>query len=290
MSTTFITATPEQSLRARCQAVWESGDFGVIARYTAEAAAEFVSRLELEPGTRFLDLACGTGNVACPAARAGCRVTGLDSAPRLIAQARVRTAAEGLDAAFVEGDMEELPFPDAAFDGVASMFGVMFAPRPEEALAESLRVCRPGGTVALAHWTPGGLVGEQFRIVSRHVSPVPMTVASLRWGEEETLRRHLGDGVSGVRIERRMARLRYPFPPGQAVHFLRQFYGPTLRAFAALDAEGQKQLHAELEDLFHRHNLSPQGDAGTVLDAEYLEVRATRSSPFPADHPTRIDP
>lgn len=278
MSTTFFTATPEQSLRSRNRALWESGDFGVIARYTADAAVEFVGRLGLKPGDRFLDLACGNGNVACPAARAGCRVTGVDLAGRLVAQARERAAAEGLDITFVEGDVEQLPLGAAAFDCVASMFGIMFSPRPEEAVAELLRVCRPGGRVALAHWTPEGLVGENFRIVARHVPPAPNTVWPLQWGEEEIVRRRLGTGVSHVTFERRVARLHYPFPPGQAVHFLRQFYGPTLKAFGALDANGQARLHDELEDLFRRRNGSSRGDTCTELEAEYLEVRAFRSA------------
>lgn len=278
MSTTYLTASPDHCFRARSRALWDAGDFGVIARYTADAAAEFVGRLGPRPGTRFLDLACGTGNVACPAARAGCRVTGLDLVGNLVAQARLRASAEGLDIAFVEGDVEQLPFADAAFDTVASMFGVMFAPRPEAAVAELLRVCRPGGTVALAHWTPDGLVGENFRIVARHVPPPRGAAHPLQWGDEDTVRRRLGDGVSRVTFERRLARLRYPFPPREVVHFLRQFYGPTLRAFAALDAEGQSRLHAELEDLFRRHNRSSEGSPCTELEAGYLEVRAIRAA------------
>ena len=278
MSTTFITDTPERGLQARSRALWEAGDFGVIARYTAPAAAEFVGRLELESGARCLDLACGTGNVACPAARAGCRVTGVDLVGSLVAQARARAAADGLDVEFVEGDVEKLPFPDHAFDVVASMFGIMFAPRPEVAVAEMRRVCRPGGRIALAHWTPEGLIGENFRIVARHVPPAPNAAWPLHWGDEPTVRRLLGHGVSGLTFARRVATIRYPFPPSQAVHFLRQFYGPTLRAFAALDAAGQARLHGELEELFRRRNRATRCDACTELDAEYLEVRGVCSA------------
>ena len=274
MSTTFLNASPEQLLRSRAKAVWESGDFGVVARYNEPAAAEFMSRLPLQPGARVLDLACGTGNLALLAARAGCVTAGLDLAANLITQARARAAAERLPLAFTEGDAEALPYPDASFDFVVSMFGVMFTPRPERAATEFLRVCRPGGTVALANWTPEGFIGENFRVVGRHVPPPAGGVSPLLWGDEATVRARLGGHVSELRLVRRIARLRYPFPPAQTVDFFRQFYGPTLRAFAALDAAGQAQLHSDLENMFSTHNRSRHGV--TEVEAEYLEVVATR--------------
>jgi SAM-dependent methyltransferase len=272
MSTTFLNASPEQILRSRSKAVWESGDFGLVARYNELAAEEFMSRLPLKPGHRVLDLACGTGNLAVLAARAGCVTAGLDLATNLIVQARHRAAMERLPLAFTEGDAEELPYPDSSFDFVVSMFGVMFTPRPERAAAEFVRVCRPGGTIALANWTPEGFIGENFRVVGRHVSPPAGGVSPLLWGDEATVRARLGDHVSELRLTRRIARLRYPFPPAQTVDFFRQFYGPTVRAFASLDSAGQGRLHADLETMFQTHNRS--GDGVTEVEAEYLEVVA----------------
>jgi SAM-dependent methyltransferase len=274
MSTTYVTATPEQSLRARCRATWEAGDFGHVAKYNEPAAAEFMERLPLAPGLRVLDLACGTGNLAVLAARAGCVTSGLDIASNLIAQARSRAAAQHLAIEYTEGDAEALPYPDARFDLVVSMYGVMFAPRPERAAAEFLRVCRPGGTIALANWTPEGFIGENFRVTGRYVPPPPGANSPLQWGDEAVVRARLGPHVSDLRLARRIARLRYPFRPAQTVDFFRQFYGPTLRAFAALDAADQARLHADLEEMFRKHSHAPDGV--TEVAAEYLEVIAVR--------------
>lgn len=275
MSTTYFNATPDQRMRARCKAVWESGDFGVVAKYNDPAAAEFMRRLPLQAGQRVLDVACGTGNLSILAARAGCITSGIDIASNLILQARARAAAEGLQIDFREADAEELPFPAASVDTVVSMYGLMFAPRPEPAAAEALRVCRPGGTIALANWTPEGFIGENFRRVARHVPIAMGSVSPLLWGDEFAVRERLGDAVKDLRMTRRIARLRYPFPPAQTVDFFRQFYGPTLRAFAALDRDGQGKLHADLEDMFASHNRSTDG--ATEVEAEYLEVIAVRN-------------
>ena len=274
MNTTFITATPEQALRARARAVWEAGDFGLIARHSEPAAAEFIERLPLAPGQRVLDVACGTGNLALPAARRGAFVCGLDIAPKLLEQARVRAAAEGLAIEFTEGDAEALPYPAGRFDVVVSMFGVMFAPRPERAAAELLRVCRPGGLIALANWATEGFIAETFGLLARHAPPQSGTVSPLLWGDPVTARARLGGDEVEARFERRVARLAFPFPPAQAVDFFRQFFGPTVKAFATLDPAGQGRLRAELETLFTTHNRDRNG--GTVFEAEYLEVLVSR--------------
>lgn len=274
MSTTFFNASPDLNLRARSKALWESGDFGVVAKYNEPVAAEFMSRQSLRPGARVLDLACGNGNLAVLAARAGCVVHGLDLAANLIAQARCRAQRENLVIEFTEGDAEALPYPDATFDLVVSMFGVMFAPRPERAAAEFLRVCRPGGVIALANWTPEGFVGENFRVVGRHVPPPSGGPSPLQWGNEDTARERLGAQVAQLRLTRHIARLRYPFGPAQTVNFFRQFYGPTLRAFASLDPDAQGRLHLDLEQMFRDHNRA--GDSVTEVEAEYLEVVASK--------------
>lgn len=270
MSTTFITATPEQKARARSKATWESGDFGVVAKYIEPAAAEFMSRLPLRPGQRVLDVACGTGNLATLAARAGCTTTGLDIAVNLLSQARARANAENLQIDFREGDAESLPFPDNHFDAVVSMFGVMFTAHPDLAASELVRVCRPGSFIALANWTPQGLIGENFRIVARHVAPPPNAISPLLWGDEATVRERLAPHARELRLTPRIARMHYPFSPAQTVEFFRQFYGPTLRAFASLDDAARTRLRDDLEAMFATHNKATDGS--TEVHAEYLEV------------------
>jgi SAM-dependent methyltransferase len=276
VSTTYINATADQGLRARCKSTWEAGDFAIVAKFYEATAAEFMARLSLRPGQRVLDVACGTGNLAFLAGKAGCSTHGLDIASHLIAKARHRAEVEKVSINFTEGDAEELPYPDAEFDLVVSMWGVIFAPRPERAAAELLRVCRPGGTIALANWTPQGLLGENLRIISRHISSPSCAISPLTWGDEATIQSRLAHGLKDLRLTRRIARLRYPFSPAQTVDFFRQFYGPTVRAFASLNCQGQLALHADLEEMFMRHNRSTD-PAATEVEAEYLEVIATRS-------------
>src|SRR6185369_11554241 len=164
--------TPElETLKSRLKATWSAGDFGQIAKATAAGAAEFIERLHLQPGAKVLDVACGSGNLALPAARAGAIVTGVDIAPNLIKQARENAEREGLKIQFDEGDAEALPYDDASFDAVVTMFGAMFAPRPELVASELKRVCRPGGFIAMANWTPNGFIGQMFKITSSLVPP-----------------------------------------------------------------------------------------------------------------------
>ena len=224
------------ALKNRLKATWMAGDFGLIAKSYESGAAEFVRRLGLAPGTRVLDVACGTGNLALPAARTGAAVTGVDIATNLLEQARARAAAEGLTARFDEGDAEKLPYPDASFDAVISMFGVMFAPRPELAAAELLRVCRPGGRIALANWTPGGFVGQMFKTIAGHVPPPAGVPSPIQWGDEAKVRERLG-GTSDLRTTPRLIAFEFPFGPAEVVEFWRVYYGPTNRAFEALAAE-----------------------------------------------------
>lgn len=274
MSTTYFTATPEQKARARCKATWEAGDFGVVAKYNEPAAAEFMGRLPLHPGMRVIDVACGTGNLAMLAARMGCATCGLDIASNLISKARARAAAENLQIEFREGDAESLFFADNQFDAVVSMFGVMFAANPNRAAAELVRVCRPDGIIALANWTEEGLIGENFRVVAKHLPSPTCCVSPLLWGNEATVRERLGSRVRDLQLNRRIAKLRYPFAPAQTVEFFRQFYGPTLRAFSALPPEAQGALRADLEAMFAQHNHATDGT--TEVHAEYLEVVAVR--------------
>ena len=186
------------TLKTQMRAIWMAGDFGMIARHTAKEAEEFVSRLPIQRGARVLDVACGTGNTAIPEARAGALVTGVDIASNLLAQARQRAKQEGLEITFTEGDAERLSYPDASFDAVVTMFGAMFAPRPELVAAEMLRVCRPGGLIAMANWTPTGFVGRTFAATAKHAPPPPGLPAPVLWGDEATVRQRFGDRKSVV--------------------------------------------------------------------------------------------
>jgi 2-polyprenyl-3-methyl-5-hydroxy-6-metoxy-1,4-benzoquinol methylase len=262
-------------LKQRMRGSWMAGDFGQIARYSAKSAHEFVDRLQIRPAARVLDVACGTGNLAIPAARTGAEVRGVDIAPNLLEQARQRASAEGLTATFEEGDAEQLPYSDARFDVVMSMFGAMFGPRPELVATELARVCRPGGTIAMANWTPEGVVAMQFAIGNRYVPPLAGIPAPILWGDEQVVRQRLGPLTSAIRTSRQTVDFDYPFPPSEVVQFFRQYFGPTQVAFAKLPPDAQLAYTAELESLWHEHNQATDGH--TVVRAEYLEVIATRN-------------
>jgi 2-polyprenyl-3-methyl-5-hydroxy-6-metoxy-1,4-benzoquinol methylase len=266
-----------EAVKAKQKATWESGDFGQIARTIENVAEEFMARQPLLPGSRVLDVACGTGNLAVVAARHGCAVSGIDIAGNLIVQARARAAAEGLPINFKEADAEALPFVGGQFDLVVSMFGVMFAPRPNVVAAELLRVTKPGGQIALANWTPEGFIGKMFNVFKAHLPPPPAGVPSpLGWGDEATVLSRLRDGFADVCLTRRIALMRYPFPPAETVEFFRQYYGPTQRAFASLDASSQAALRRDLVELQTANNTARTPDT-TEVAAEYLEVVAARS-------------
>jgi len=266
-----------EAVKARHKAMWESGDFGQIARRNENIAEEFMARRPLHPGSHVLDVACGTGNLAVIAARRGCVVCGVDIARNLIAQARARAAAEGLRIDFKEGDTEALPFADGQFDLVVSKFGVMFARRPDVAADELLRVTKPCGQVALANWTPEGFIGKMFNVFKAHLPPPPAGVPSpLGWGDEATVRPRLCHGFADVRLTRRIALMRYPFPPAETVEFFRRYYGPTHRAFASLDAPAQAALRRDLVELQTANNIAKTSGT-TEVAAEYLEVVAVKN-------------
>lgn len=265
------------ALKAKQKSTWESGDFGQIAQSIESFAEEFIARLPLRAGLKVLDVACGTGNLSVIAARYGCQVTGVDIAANLVAQARARAAAAGLNIAFREGDAEALPFPESAFDLAVSSFGVMFTPQPAVVTAELRRVIKPGGQIALANWTPEGFIGKMFTVFKAHLPPPPAGVPSpMQWGAEATVRERLQPGFTDVRLTRRIALMRYPFPPAETVEFFRKYYGPTLRAFESLPEAGQAALRRDLVELQTRHNTA-KVDGHTEVAAEYLEVIATKA-------------
>ena len=255
--------------------MWIAGDFGRIAIFQAAEGDRFVERLGIQPGARVLDVACGTGNLAIPAARRGAVVTGVDIAPNLVEQARERAAKEGVVATFDEGDAEALPYTDGSFDVVMTMYGAMFAPNPELTSSEMARVCRPGGTIAMGNWTPEGFVGRMFALNAKHVPPPEGMAPPVLWGVDAKVRERLGPYTSRIETAVRSVDFDYPFPPRDVVQYFREHFGPTKTAFARLDPAGQEALAAEAEALWHEHNESAEGH--TLVKAEYLEVVATRA-------------
>ncbi|HKR61797.1 MAG TPA: class I SAM-dependent methyltransferase [Pyrinomonadaceae bacterium] len=268
--------TEIDSLKTKLKSMWMAGDFGQIAKQLETGAEEFIDRLGLKPGDRVLDVACGSGNTAIPAARTGANVTGVDIATNLLEQSRARAAAEGLKIQFDEGDAENLRYDDGSFDVVVTMFGAMFAPRPELVTKELVRVCRPGGRIVMGNWTPEGHVGEMFKTTGRHVPPPPTMPSPIKWGDEATVRERLQDGIADLKLTRRMCRFHLPFSPADVVEHFRTYFGPTQRAFEALDSEKQADLRNDLTQLWTDHNRATDGT--TDVEGEYLEVLATKSS------------
>jgi ubiquinone/menaquinone biosynthesis C-methylase UbiE len=256
------------------QAAWSAGDFGQVAKYTAAEGELFISRLPIRAGLDVLDVACGTGNLAIPAARTGARVIGVDIAENLLVQARARAAAENLNATFQYGDAEALQFPDASFDVVVSMYGAMFAPRPEVVARELVRVVRPGGLIAMANWTPEGFVGKSFAVTGR-IAPPPVDLPKpVLWGIENIVKERFAAVGCAVETHRRHVHFKYPFPPKQVVEFFRQYFGPTQVAYSRLDDAGKATMNHEMEKLWTDHHDGPAGHSH--VQAEYLEVRATK--------------
>jgi len=276
MQATKATAiSPEfVNLKARLKDTWMAGDYDRFSRYMENGARDFYERLDAAPGAHFLDVGCGSGQLALIAARDGLKVTGVDIAGNLVERARERAQAEGLDARFEEADAEALPFEDGRFDIVASLIGAMFAPRPERVAQELLRVCSPAGTVAMANWTPEGFIGQMFRSVSKFIAPSGMPSPVL-WGDEATVRERLGAGLSDLSLVRRHYTFSYPFPPSEVVDIFLLYYGPTHQAFTSLDATGGDSLRQELEALWTSHNRAGLGS--TTVFAEYLEVIGVRA-------------
>ena len=254
---------------------WSGASYERIAEAFAPVHEGIVERLEVRPGERFLDLACGTGGVALVAARAGADVTGVDFSADQIVKAREAAEAAGLSIRYDEGDAQALPYADASFDVVATLFGAMFAPQPQRVVAEMLRVTKPGGTIAMANWTKEGFVGTMFKTFARFIAPSGMP-APVLWGDEAIVRERFGAGLSPLRMTRVIYQFRYPFPPDGVVEFFRAHYGPATRAFAALEGDDRETLRTALVNLWGSQNQAVE-PGRTIVDAEYLEVIGTRA-------------
>lgn len=266
---------PIEQLKNNMKSAWMAGDFGQIAKYNAAEGERFVERRHLRRGSDVLDVACGTGNVAIPAARTGAKVTGVDIAANLLEQARARAAEEGLTADFREGDAEALPFPDAQYDAVLSMYGAMFAPRPPLVAKELTRVCRPAGFVAMANWTPTGFVGKNFAINAKYLPPPEGLEPPVWWGKADVAKERFAKVGWKAETTPRILEFHFPFPAAQVVQFFREYFGPTKVAFSRLDAAGQEGLRADLEKLWSDHNEGPSTEI--KVKAEYLEVVARKA-------------
>lgn len=268
--TTTATTPDLSAVKARQQRTWASGDFSVVAGRIVLVSERLAEAADLRAGWRVLDVACGNGNAAIAAARSGTSVVGVDYVPELLANGRVRVAAEGLDVELREGDAESLPVDDGSFDAVLSVFGSMFAPNQQRAADELVRAARPGGTIALASWTPDGFIGDLFRATAAHVSPPPGLASPMEWGREERLRELFGDAIASIRSVEQVNTFRYRSAE-EFVDFFRRWYGPTLTAFGALDEDGRQALAADLADLARRYDR--HGDGGPVaVPATYLET------------------
>jgi ubiquinone/menaquinone biosynthesis C-methylase UbiE len=267
-----VTDSPELiALKQRMKSTWMAGDFGQIARLNERAGEEFVSRLDLRSGMKVLDVACGTGNQSVPAARTGAEVIGLDIATNLLEQARERARIENLKITFVEGDAEEIPYAKGQFDVVLTMFGAMFAPRPERVVSEFMRVCRPDGMIAMGNWTPDGFVGKQFAVTSRHAPLPPGVVPPVLWGDESVVAERFGSRAQ-LQMTRRIFHFDFPYGPAKVVDLFKTYFGPTKMAFERLDAAKRQAYHDDLLRLWEESNEA--SDGRTVIRGEYLEVHA----------------
>lgn len=257
------------AIKRRQQATWASGDFSAVATMIVPVAETLLDSMDARAGTTVLDVATGSGNAAMAAARFGCEVTGVDYVPSLLERGRERAAAERMDISFLEGDAEDLPCGDGSFDAVVSVFGTMFAPDHPRTAAEMTRVCRPGGLLGLASWTPEGFLGDMFRTIGAHVPPPAGIVSPMMWGTEAHLSTIFEATVEWIRHTRRMFTFRFTSPQA-FVDFFATNYGPTLKAFEALDPAGRGVLANDLAELARRHNRLGR-DGAIALDGEYLE-------------------
>ncbi len=263
------------AVKTRQQATWASGDYAVVGTTLQIVGEELAEACDLNWDEDVLDVAAGNGNATLAAARRGCRVVSTDYVPALLERGAARAQAEGLCVQFEAADAEALPFADASFDAVISTFGAMFTPDHAKTAAELARVCRPGGRVGLANWTPEGFIGQMFKVVGRHVPPpaVGLQPPSL-WGVEDHLRTIFGDHASAVTATKRHFNFRYR----SAAHFIevfRSWYGPVHKAFAGLPPEGAQALEADLIELLDSLNVA--GCRGLVVPSEYLQAVVTRA-------------
>jgi ubiquinone/menaquinone biosynthesis C-methylase UbiE len=258
-----------EALKARQQGAWSSGDYAVVGTTLQIVGEELCEALDIRSGQKVLDVAAGNGNATLAAARRWCDVVSTDYVPSLLERGRLRAEADGLSIKFKEADAEALPFAEASFDVVVSTFGVMFTPDQDKAAAELLRVCKGGGKIGLANWTPEGFIGQLFKTLGKYLPPPAGAKSPALWGTEARIKEMFGPSAVSIGAERRNFNFRYRSPE----HFLdvfKNYYGPMLKAFAALDAANQQGLRNDLIALIGRMNRA--GDGTMIVPSEYLEI------------------
>jgi len=274
MDTTITTPAPDlAAVKTRQQGAWSSGDYAVVGTTLQIVGEQLCEALDIRAGQKVLDVAAGNGNVSLAAARRWCEVTSTDYVPTLLEGGRRRAEAEGYALTFQQADAEALPFADKAFDVVVSTFGVMFTPHQEKAAAEMARVCKSGGKIGMANWTPEGFIGQLFKTLGKHLPPPAGVKSPALWGTKARLEELFKGQASAIGIEPRAFAFRYR----SAEHFLdvfRTYYGPVLKAFAALEASAQKALERDIIALVGQFNRS--GDSTMVVPSDYLEIVVVR--------------
>jgi ubiquinone/menaquinone biosynthesis C-methylase UbiE len=262
------------AMKARQHGSWSSGDYAVVGTTLQIVGETLCEALNMHAGQRVLDVAAGNGNVSLAAARRWCDVVSTDYVPALLDRARERAAAERLEIEFREADAEALPFPDASFDVVVSTFGVMFTPDQDRAASELMRVCKPGGKIGLANWTPEGFIGQLFKTIGKHLPPPAGARSPALWGTRARMEEMFGAHASSIHIKPMSFAFRYRSPK-HWLEVFRTYYGPLLKAFSALDTSGQMALESDLMAIVDRMNRA--GDGSMIVPSEYLEVVITKA-------------
>jgi ubiquinone/menaquinone biosynthesis C-methylase UbiE len=261
------------ALKTRQQSAWTSGDYAVVGTTLQIVGEELCEALDLRAGHKVLDVAAGNGNASLAAARRWCDVVATDYVPALLARARERAEAERLDVEFREADAEALPFPDRSFDAVVSTFGVMFTPDQDRAAAELIRVCKRGGRIGLANWTPEGFIGQVFKTIGKHMPPPPGARSPALWGTRARIAELFDVDAASIKSAQRNFVFRYRSPE-HWLEVFKTYYGPLLKTFAALERTAQAALERDLKALIDHFNRS--GDRSMVVPSEYLEIVITR--------------
>ena len=277
--TTVIECLPQtapdlKAIKTKQQATWSSGDYAIVGTTLQIVGEQLAEAMDLRAGEKVLDIAAGNGNATLAAARRWCEVTSTDYVETLLARGKQRAEADGLKVTFQQADAEALPFDDASFDGVMSTFGAMFSPDQSSTASEMLRVCRPGGRIGLANWTPDGFIGQMFKTIGKHLPPPAGVKSPALWGTWEWIEKAFRADAAALAAEPRHFVFRYRTPE----HFLdvfRRYYGPMLKAFEALDTRGRAALTRDIIELIGTFNRATDGTM--VVPGEYLEVVVTRS-------------
>ena len=262
-------------IKAKMKATWQDGNYANFATYMEAGAIDILERWRITPLTTLLDIGCGAGQTAIPASRLGIDVTGIDIAENLIEYAKERAQSEGVSAHFDVGDVENLPYDDAQFDAIISLIGAMFAPDYDKTASEIARVCKSGGQLHMANWTPGGFAGSMFKCVAKYMPPAASVEPPTLWGIEDKVVERLGEHFTNFQLKHQYyPRWTYPFDSDQTVDLFRKQFGPVKRAFDSLDKKGQNALLAELRNIFQAHNIA--SDNSTEIRGEYLNISAIR--------------